>query len=113
MKDVFEEDIQGKEVKNIYCRESGYNEFEITLDVDSERVRLVRLECSRCSDNMWTRTYWLPEQAQNILDKYAHGETLRYSWNHNPSTWDDDNNYNTDVYYNDGLDGYDELYYLD
>ena len=116
MKEVFLKDIENKTVESVSCYEAGYDEFKITMKVDGEYVVLCRMETSRCNTSIQhKRTRWTPSGAQGILDKYAPGEKITFSWNHNPSTWDDcdDDYYDDYTYYGDGLDCIEELYYMD
>ena len=116
MKDIFVKDLEGKTVENVSCHVAQYDEFKITMKVDGEYCVLCRMETSRCNTSIQhKRTYWSPNGAQNILDKYAPGKKISYSWNHNPATWDDDcdDGYNDYTFYGDGLDCMEDLYYMD
>lgn len=125
MKDILFDDIKEMILNDNLCRirdidayEKSYDYYEITCYINDEYCRILDTRNSRCSNLVFTDTQHYKGHAESIvksLKKWA-GEDenikLKESWNHNPSTWDDDHPYGDEIsYIGDGLDCADDIGY--
>lgn len=116
MKDIMLKDIDlTSKITNINARETSYDYFQVTCDINGETYRVLDTRNSRCSDMVFTDTSHEVGHAKWIMEKL--GETnfkkhMTYTFNHNESTWEEPMG-EFDGYYGDGLDHIEELWYMD
>ena len=107
-------------VENIHGIETSYDYFQVECTIDGVDYRILDTRCSRCSDMVFTDTSHTKNHTVWLIEKLGYKgnpeKVLTYTFNHNPSTWDepyDDYDGGFDGYYGDGLDHIEELWYLD
>lgn len=118
MEDILFEDlmkkIEDEKYKVVYVggTETSYDYFQVEVRLDKDKsYRVLDTRNSRCSDMVFTDTSHSKNHAEGIMEQLGGGK-LTYTFNHNPSTWDEDIG-EFDGYYGDGLDHIEELYYMD
>ena len=89
MKDITVDALQGKDVLSITTVEKQYDQFEVHATTNVGTYRLCKAEGTRGYSEKRITRLWTPYEAQAILDIYTDGETLNYSWIHDPQLWEE------------------------
>ena len=120
MKDILFDDInKNSEISDFYAVETSYDYFEIHCKIDGVEYRVLDTRRSRCSDMVFTDTSHQINHTEYLLKELGFtgnlDKVLHYTFNHNPSTWEEDyeDDEGFDGWYGDGLDHIEELYYID
>lgn len=100
-----------RKITNVCATETSYDYFRVECNIDGEFYRVLDTRNSRCSDLVFTDTSHSKSHANMIMRKLGGGK-FHYTFNHNPSTWEEPMG-DFDSYYGDGLDHIEELYYMD
>lgn len=114
MRDIMFEDIDLKNdiITNIDSYEKSYGFYEVYCNINGEYCRVLDTRYSRCSDLIFKDTQHSESHAKWLIKKLGGKGEVKQSWNHNPSTWDDDQSYGDEIsYIGDGLDCADDWAY--
>ena len=106
-------------ISDVDSYEKSYDYYEVYCTINGEYYRVLDTRNSRCSDLVFTDSQHQRNHAEWIIKKLKGWGGLdekevevKESWNHNPSSWDDDEPYGDEIgYIGDGLDCCDELNY--